>query len=273
MRVLKIARHTALPLITEDVLKAGARPDISAHLDDCDVDIDLTNVEALLAECQKRLEAGDFPTAALSDSWLGPRLHASLRIPRRLAADPGVWIFLALSVGFDYALTRFGGETKRTRFAGSRQENALARLWWTTELFRNGPDYSPAEAALRNQDLINTVLKMDIAHHRPSCQALVQICRRDDPSKPMTGREANALGKSINCAATTLILGDIAPQPASAVENVEAWRADADNFNIGNFYGNSLPAGPDDEAVLDSTIEPLIELFGKLLAEAPVRDG
>jgi hypothetical protein len=260
-------------LINDEVLKAGAAPDISAHLDDCEFDVDLTNVEALLEECLKRLNGGDYSKPAMSDSWLGPRLHASLRIPRRLAADPGVWIFLTLSVGFDYAIARFGEETKRTRFGGSRQENALARLWWTTELFRNGPDYSPAEAALRNQDLINTVLKMDIAHHRPSCQALVKTRRRDDPSKPMTGREANALGKSINCAATTLMLGDIAPQPASAVENVEAWLADADNFNIGNFFGALLPDGPDDEAVLDSEIEPLVELFSKLLSEAPVRNG
>ncbi|WP_343983760.1 DUF6339 family protein, partial [Streptosporangium amethystogenes] len=129
-------------------------------------------------EAMRRFGDGP-PTAA--DAWLAPRLHAILRITRREAADAGLWNFLSMGLAPDYVFWRHIGRAKKSddpqtvnshRFCGPFHTQAFARLWWAAELFRDGDDYSPVELASRNQDVFNTVLRMEIIHHRPTAQAL-----------------------------------------------------------------------------------------------------
>src|SRR4051794_24913888 len=149
-----------------------------------------------------------------SDAWLGPRLHASLRLTRAEAAIPGVWTWLGLGPGANYIRWRWAKELDLSRFAGAYYLHGLGRLWWMAELFRDGTDYAPAEAALRNGDIAQNFLRMDIAHHRPTCQAFMRVPSRRRPGQPLTGREANALAKAANCAATTLVYEAVAPDVA-----------------------------------------------------------
>lgn len=148
---------------------------------------------------------------SVSDSWLGPRLHAALRLTRAEAALPGVWIWLGLGPAASYIRWRWSPKLDLSRFVGAYYRHGLARLWWMAELFRNGPDYAPAVAALRNADIAQSFLRMDIAHHRPTCQAFMRVPSRRRPGDALTGREANALAKAANCAATTFVYDAMAP--------------------------------------------------------------
>jgi hypothetical protein len=60
------------------------------------------------------------------------------------------------------------GGVADNRWFGSIHKQALARLWWAGELFRDGADYSPVERALVRQDIVNSYL------HRPlvRCRSL-----------------------------------------------------------------------------------------------------
>ena len=119
---------------------------------------------------------------ATSDRWLGPRLHSALRLSRREAARRGVWRFLGVCVVPDYVRWRFSGDrddpespAKLERFVGADYKQALSRLWWMSEMFRNGPDYEPATRALGNQDVINNLFRMNVAHHRPIALGAVRV--------------------------------------------------------------------------------------------------
>ena len=54
-----------------------------------------------------------------------------------------------------------GGTVAEDRWIGPIHKQALARLWWGAEIFRDGADYAPVERAFIRQDLINSYL------HRP----------------------------------------------------------------------------------------------------------
>lgn len=270
MIILHTASHGARRLVTDEMLGTRSRPDISSFAEPVEPTVDLTNLTELLAEGLRRWASGAFANPGQFDAWMGPRLHASLRLPRRLAADRDVWLHLGLTVGFDYTYARFGPVPERSRFTGGRDKHALGRLWWTTELFRNGPDYESCLVALGNQDIVNTIVRIDAAHHRPTCLAVARVRRREDRTSAMTGREANALSTAINCTATTLMLANLGPDAPTAPDNVASWIAEADAFNIQDYY-DALPEGPDEERVPDSSIDPLVELFTELLATAPVR--
>jgi hypothetical protein len=217
--------------------------------------------------------------AAASDAWLGPRLHAALRLSRREAGSRDVWRFLGLWAA-DYVRWRFGPAPEETdpdeaarseRFIGPDYKHALARLWWMTELFRNGKDYSTASLALTNQDLINNLFRADAAHHRPTALAVLAVLPRSKDGKTLPhGRTANALSKAINAAASTLLLDVIAvdaPLDAAARRHWESKRDDHDP----RVFFDALPDGPDDPPVPAEVLKKMTEVFTELLAEAHVR--
>ncbi|MHC6214329.1 DUF6339 family protein [Rhodococcus ruber] len=207
---------------------------------------------------------------ARSDSWLGPRLHAALRLTRAEAANPGVWTWLGLGHAAKYIRWRWAPQRDPSRFAGPYYLHGLGRLWWMAELFRNGADYTPAQAALCNGDIAQNFLRMDIAHHRPTCQAFMRVPSRRHPDKPLSGREANALAKAANCAATTLVYEAIGPDLPLDPEARREWiRMEVD---VGDLL-DGLPAGPDDPEVPEEAIGAITALLTDVFAEAPIRDA
>jgi hypothetical protein len=235
-------------------------------------EIDLRPLNTVVDEVMERFTRSE---SASSDAWLGPRLHHVLRLERHEAARRGPWLYLAIAARPDYVIWRFGDPDKPEeavgveRFAGPDYKHAFARLWWMTELFRNGSDYRTAELALGNQDITNNLFRMDVAHHRPTALGAVAVLFPDG-ERPRTGRAANALAKAVNAAATTLqldaIVLDGGPDEAAAKAWIESAR-DVDALTI----LDELPSGPDDPPVAGDDTDRMADLLSSLLAEAHIR--
>ncbi|MFJ1597703.1 DUF6339 family protein [Streptomyces sp. NPDC088261] len=211
-----------------------------------------------------------------ADAWLAPRLHATLRLTRREAADEGIWNHLAAAVAPDYVVWRHlpaAGSDGRppvvsaSRFHGAHYTQAFSRLWWAAELFRNGPDYRPVVVACGNQDVLNTVLRLDIIDHRPTAQALIRLV---ELGVARTGREVNALAVVANAAASTLFYDLLAEDAARHDEAMDEWVRGADSAPP--VTRRSLPEGPADGQVPEKALEALVERFGELFRDASVRD-
>ncbi|MEV6231038.1 DUF6339 family protein [Saccharopolyspora shandongensis] len=226
-------------------------------------------LRALIEETMERFSGA----RTASDAWLAPRLHASLRLTRREAADAGIWNYLALRLAPDYVLWRFPprkaketseDQVNAARFVGQYHTQSFARLWWAAELFRDGPNYRPVEIFCGNQDMLGTTLRLDIALHRATAQALTQLLARGIVH---TGREVNALAKAVNAAGTTLLFEALAE---TAPSDAGAYRDWVDRVGVHIPY-ERLPEGPPDGSVPPESIERLLALFETLFKEAPVR--
>jgi hypothetical protein len=237
---------------------------------DYERDVDLAAVRTFLDETMRRHSPHQVTDA---DVWLAPRLHYALRLTRREAANRAVWRWLGVVFAPDYVRWRWGpadesqhepdAAAKAERFDGPDYKHALARLWWMAELFRDGPDYAPVVLALRNPDIQNNLFRMDIAHHRPTVQAAVRVLA------DRTGREANALAKAANSAASTLVIDTIAPDSLLDPEACRTWLLGDDIDPVR--YLDELPPGPADPRVDPGAVATMVDLLETLLGEAPVR--
>jgi hypothetical protein len=225
-------------------------------------------VRQLIDEARGRHE--DDRVAA--DAWLAPRLHATMRMTRREAADGALWNFLALVVAPDYVLWRHQGMTMEgnrataDRFVGIHYKQGFARLWWAAEMFRDGADYGPAVSACSVQDVLNTVLRYEIIDHRPTAMAFVRLLER---GVVRTGRDVNGLGTAVNAAGTTLFYDVLAPDQAQDAEARSYWIHEAGN--TGPVPWDKLPDGPEDGSVPHASVDILANRFERLFVDAPVR--
>lgn len=250
--------YIALNKVTEPIEDMSARTEV-ARLRDL--------VDAAMREF-------DDEAHTKADAWLAPRLHATLRLTRREAADPRLWNFIALAVAPDYVLWRHlprTGHRSRpavpaARFTGPHYTQAFARLWWAAELFRDGKDYWPATVACGNQDVLNTIMRLDVIDHRPTAQAVIRLISKGTVT---TGREVNALAVVVNSAASTLMYDALAEDDEWDGSALAAWMAEADSARPVSL--RSLPEGPDDGPVRSRAVDHLTERFEELFAEAQVR--
>ncbi|MFJ9560472.1 DUF6339 family protein [Streptomyces fuscichromogenes] len=210
-----------------------------------------------------------------ADAWLAPRLHATLRLTRREAADKRLWNHLALAVAPDYVAWRHLSEPTAARpqrriaaerFRGPADRQCFSRLWWAAELFRNGADYEPVEAACGNQDLIHTVLRMELIDHRPTAQALIRLLQRGQVT---TGREIFGLSVAINAAGATLIYDILGQDRRRDPAHLRDWIAEAESAPPVERY--ELPKGPDEDPVPEESVAALTSYFAELFETAPVR--
>ncbi|WP_406096624.1 DUF6339 family protein [Streptomyces sp. NBC_01013] len=212
-----------------------------------------------------------------ADAWLAPRLHATLRLTRREAADRRLWNYLALGVAPDYVVWRHMSEPKKeslgeagrvaaTRFRGASYTQAFARLWWAAELFRNGSDYGPVVTVCAHQDMLNTGLRLDAIDHRPTALALARLIERGTVS---TGREINALARVVNASAATLMYDVVAPDVERDGRPTAQWIEAAESAPA--VPRRALPEGPDEERAPEDAVTALADHFGELFAGAPVR--
>jgi hypothetical protein len=225
-------------------------------------------VRELLDEAMRRFEANR--TAA--DGWLAPRLHATLRMSRGEASDTRRWNYIAMLIGSDYVVWRHRGSDAAVsgRFSGPHYTQAFSRLWWAAEMFRNGADYRPVEIACRVQDMLNTVLRLDVIDHRPTVLAIIRLLGKlTDAGVSRLGDHVNALSSAVNTAGSTLMFDVLAQEGRSEREALQNWIGDVGNMPP--VAWNRLPYGPDDGEVADEALEPLVALFEQLLAEAPIR--
>jgi hypothetical protein len=255
-------------------LAGGTTLDVEDLITDFDRDL---QVDDAITVVRLAMDASDATHPAQSDAWLGPRLHAALRLTRREAARRGVWRFLGVVAIPEYVRWRWTTiredkvvPPRLERFVGPDYKQALARLWWMAELFRDGSDYGPAERALRNQDITNNLFRMDVAHHRPTVQGAVAVLGANSDDEEASGRVANALAKAVNTTATTLLLDVVAPDAPLDDDARSRWIAEARDYDPGRYF-DELPEGPSDPAVPATSVATMRDLLYELLDEAPVR--
>ncbi|SFW54873.1 DUF6339 family protein [Amycolatopsis australiensis] len=226
-------------------------------------------VRALVDEAMKRFE----DSRARADAWLAPRLHATLRMTRAEAADSRLWNYLAMLVAPDYVVWRHGtsGLTRAARFSGSHFLQAFARLWWAAELFRDGADYQPVTSAFAYQDVVNSVMRLDVIDHRPTAAAIIRIVERLASEQVKNASDQiNALSRAVNTAGSTLIFDVLAPDEPADNDALRDWIADSEH--VPEVPWDRLPDGPADGTVARDSVDALVSLFEVLLAEAPRRD-
>ncbi|MFD9874312.1 DUF6339 family protein [[Kitasatospora] papulosa] len=234
-------------------------------------------VRDLLEETMSRFDA----VRTDADAWLAPRLHATLRMTRAEAANPGLWNFLALAVAPDYVLWRHlppagapdGARRKvnGARFVGPHYSQAFARLWWAAEMFRDGADYTPVEIACGNQDMINTALRLSTIDHKPTALALVRVL--EDLSRQgvtRLGDRVNALCTAVNVAGSTLMYEVVAPDDVPDHFALFEWIEEAESAAAVPW--DQLPEGPVDGTARRSSCEVLTQMFERFAAEAPLRE-
>lgn len=137
--------------------------------------IDITAFVAAVKAFESHVEGGRGRTS--SDNALARVVHSTLRLTRQEAADPGIWAWLASCAVDDYVRWRWmpqsssdGGGIQPERWHGPIHKQALARLWWGMELFRDGPHYPASLFTI--QDVPNSILHRSFVRNRPLAVAI-----------------------------------------------------------------------------------------------------
>lgn len=203
-----------------------------------------------------------------SDGWFAPRVHAALRLFRSEAANLEYWEYLSICVPEvrEYVLWRWGssdGLPTRNRILGSDRRHALARLWWTAELTRNGPDYEPTVAAFdaRSQDFVNYLTDTDAFHNRAAALAFIDYFSKRRKDQGMKAKQAVELAKALNHVLTTVVLDSLAPDDGGDMDAYSRW--------VGGHVDETLmierlPEGPKEPLVPEDQIAAVGELLDSL---------
>jgi len=124
------------------------------------------------------------------DGAVASDVHECLDISRRVAADPGLWHWLAVAryPHFVNHRWKYRSETAmREKFLGAGSDlysNALHRLWWIAELTHDSEtgDYSLTESVFANQTMVNKVFDRWFARYEPATVAMCEVLRNESSS-------------------------------------------------------------------------------------------
>lgn len=216
--------------------------------------VDLGPLGEVLAEAKRR----HGKKVSESDGWLGPRVHATLRLTRREASDRRLWAYLNVAAFPDFVRWRWrdlddeAHAVPLDRFLGEDSKNHLGRLWWGAELTRNGGDYSRTERAFGHSRFSVSWQNLDAMHHRPAALAIVEFLTGFDGGKGTTDSQGTRMARAFNAALRTVALDAMAPAPEPDAEALREWIAapvDATRMM------DALPQGPDDkDTVADAAV-------------------
>lgn len=219
---------------------------LDKNVEDLACTIDITPLKQVIDEAMKLYKAGD----TSSDAWLAPRVHATLRMTRRQASDPGIWDYLTVVELQNYVKWRWGDDNGnlsqlyRIHITSRNREirHALWRLWWVAELSRNGNDYHPTLEAFFKQDTVEWFVIFAL-HNRPTAQAYLRFLSTINDGKWATGKQIKAFTKALNHSLTTYVLDSIAEDPGPDLMAVEKWISEGADPTL---MFDKLPEGPED---------------------------
>jgi hypothetical protein len=204
--------------------------------------VDIGPLDSLMRQVEELVQAGRWRTAEESDGWLSPRLHHALRLTRAEAGDRGLWHWLALRYR-SYVEYRWTGDSgvNRDRWFGPVHKQALARLWWGAELFRDGDDYEPAQFLFRRQDMPNSYLHRPLARCRPLALAMVDQLQEIGGETAPKASDVNDLARVLN-----LTTAGIPPEAETGYvrDDASAYQLWLDQTVDANQDWDKLPAGP-----------------------------
>src|SRR5690348_7690949 len=101
MPELRLLDLTARTRLTPDFLKGDVGVDVRDLVREFDRKMDVDQLTGVLEATIAKSEFKTNPPT--SDAWAAPRVHAALRLPRREAADPRFWAWLAVVQSPAYA--------------------------------------------------------------------------------------------------------------------------------------------------------------------------
>ncbi|WP_165691923.1 DUF6339 family protein [Mycolicibacterium conceptionense] len=229
---------------------------------------ELDTLDALMTEIKTRTTAANWDDRTHSDRWIAPRIHYALRLLRYEAADRGVWQWLALRYPW-YVEWRWagpGGTVADDRWWGPIHKQALARLWWGAEIFRDGSDYRPVEKAFVFQDLPNSYLHRPIVRCRSLALAIVD---RIDASRTPSSDQVNDLARVLNLATVGTPPEVETGYQSDDFDAYDVWCGSAPALP-GNWDG--LPPGPEATDTTHSSLQGAASVVDRAWGYAGLKD-
>jgi hypothetical protein len=169
------------------------------------IEVDLGKISEILAQAIAKLpDNSQNKMFAEADTHASTALHEyliSTGFGRQLAGDEGLWAWLNLNVP-DWGLARWKGSAGREGgfepWFGNSSSNALGRLFWASELMRNGADYGPVRGAFLQQNVVNEI-EREIYRSRHWAVALATLAADfDGMGHHATDKEWNIVSKVAN---------------------------------------------------------------------------
>lgn len=256
-----------IPLLNEATLASLAGKD-DLNVDairepiQSDAHIDVSLLKSVLDTALVKLQDDDLECRTTLDQWLAPRVHSAVRIPRRLAGDMRLWTWLVLTIGREYTWKRWLEDERPSmyRYTGDFKRNALGRLWWSAEMARNGPDYSPIQDVLRDPSTAQYALELRYSMYKPALIAFGRIAQRES-----LGFDAlKDFSKRINAYLSLRPLEILGLDSTQSVRDTDWW---SDAPLLGELIGNKQPIGPKDGYVDEGAVSQLEEWFLALVKE------
>jgi len=196
------ARHLVTRELASGELARHQTADYERYLEEPEVAIELDQLDAVVDD----ILATTAPYDAGIDRIAAPALHRALPLPRREAARPGLWRFLAVAHRPELVRHRWENRSwasTRARFwaPGTRPDsNAFSRLWWIAELTLDGDSYRLTEEVLERQQLATQLFVRQFSHHRPAVAAFVDVMG------DATAEEIDRIARELNRSLSTLVL-------------------------------------------------------------------
>lgn len=264
---LKQLRSQARALVTKEAYKEASTLALDEYIEEFKTaDGRTIDIEPLIDIIRVGVQKFHKGEPNKSDAWLAPRVHAALRLFRSEVAVLGMWEYLTVCVPQirAYVIWRWGGENGEVndllRVWGRDRRNALARLWWSAELTRNGPDYSPTEDLFISQDAVNYLTDTLMFNNRPAAIAFTKIVKEVADSG---GKKKNAVetAKSLNHILVTVMLDALVPDSGTDMEFYESWISEDVDQTV---MFSSMPTGPNEARIPEEKISTALEMMKKI---------
>lgn len=207
------------------------------------------------------------------DSWLAPRFHCALRIPRSTAANDGMWTWLALHC-LRFVQARFGTQGNRVhpwRYNGVWSRNALSRLWWGAEMTRNGEDYSATVLCFTRVRTAQFALELMYSWDRAAAIAFSKVAETPVAGRRLSDDKVSELSKRLKVYLTLRGLNGFGDEQADEPEDFDIeWARHTPSLRSLLSADISTLRGPRVGRCDVNRIERLVTWFSDIVAESGI---